>query len=532
MHIQPSPRPSRPKTLAIAFAGAAALLLLLVPGAVANAVYVVNSRSDNVSVIDSRTNRPVGSPIPVGQSPRSIAITPDGRTAYVPNEGSSSVSVIDTQTSQLVGSPIRVGFDPEAIAIAPDGRTAYVVNSFSENVSMIDTATNHLVGSPIPVGMAPSGIAIAPDGQLAYVTNFSSDTVSVIKLQTNEVIATIGVGLRPTDVEVTPDGRTVYVTNRVSQDIWAIDTATNTVIAKIPIGVGAERIAITPNGKTAYVTGATAILTEIALIDLETNALAGTIAGGAPLGIAITPDGKTAYVTTVAAEKSVSAIDTQTNQRIGNPIPVGEGPRAIAIDPLNLAPIAVFSTLPRVRLGAPSAFDASASSDVDGSIASFAWSFGDGTKKLTTGPTLRHAFTKPGTYGITLTVTDPEGCSTAQVLNGSTVSCNGSPLASRTGTVKVVYPSVRVRCPRSAKTMGCKISLQGVTKRRKGVIETGLAKVRLKAGKSTITSLRPKRRFIKKLGTARIVLVKETLQIGSSSRTTFRRLLIRPAGKA
>lgn len=52
-------------------------------------------------------------------------------------------------------------------------------------------------------------------------------------------------------------------------------------------------------------------------------------------------------------------------------------------------------------------FDASASSDPDESIVSYAWSFGDGHRAWGATPT--HTYAVPGTYPVTLTVTDSEG---------------------------------------------------------------------------------------------------------------------------
>ena len=52
-------------------------------------------------------------------------------------------------------------------------------------------------------------------------------------------------------------------------------------------------------------------------------------------------------------------------------------------------------------------FDASSSSDSDGTIASYAWKFGDGA--VATGKTIAHTYNSAGRYTVTLTVTDNQG---------------------------------------------------------------------------------------------------------------------------
>ncbi|WP_342372829.1 PKD domain-containing protein [Propioniciclava soli] len=52
-------------------------------------------------------------------------------------------------------------------------------------------------------------------------------------------------------------------------------------------------------------------------------------------------------------------------------------------------------------------FDGSPSTDSDGTIVSHAWSFGDGT--AATGANVNHVYSAPGTYEVTLTVTDDRG---------------------------------------------------------------------------------------------------------------------------
>src|SRR5260370_18489083 len=47
--------------------------------------YIANFNSNNVSVIDTKTNTVLGLPIPVGGFPIGVPVTPDGTFAYVTN---------------------------------------------------------------------------------------------------------------------------------------------------------------------------------------------------------------------------------------------------------------------------------------------------------------------------------------------------------------------------------------------------------------------------------------------------------------
>ena len=70
----------------------------------------------------------------------------------------------------------------------------------------------------------------------------------------------------------------------------------------------------------------------------------------------------------------------------------------------NAAPTAAFTSS---VTGLAAALDASTSTDADGTVASYAWTFGDGTSG--TGKTASHTYAAAGTYQVALTVTDDKG---------------------------------------------------------------------------------------------------------------------------
>jgi PKD repeat protein len=88
----------------------------------------------------------------------------------------------------------------------------------------------------------------------------------------------------------------------------------------------------------------------------------------------------------------------------------------VTVSAANIPPVAQFtSTVSSLT----ASFDGSTSYDPDGTVAQYAWNFGDGTTG--TGETASHAYTAAGTYPVTLTVTDNDGA-TDSVTNNVTVT--------------------------------------------------------------------------------------------------------------
>lgn len=97
--------------------------------------------------------------------------------------------------------------------------------------------------------------------------------------------------------------------------------------------------------------------------------------------------------------------------------------------PSNQAPVARVSVSPG---SGPAPLEVTvsgeASSDSDGTIASYAWTFGDGTSA--SGARAEHSYAAVGEYEVRLTVTDDKGATSSAtasvVATGSTAVYNGS----------------------------------------------------------------------------------------------------------
>jgi YVTN family beta-propeller protein len=394
----------------------------------------------------------VGDQIPFGTTaPAAVAVAPDGKTAYVAETRLHGLVVPIDIATNTAEAPIEVGSTPIAIAITPDGTRAYVVNVGDDTVTRIDLTTNTPVKT-IPAGSGPVGIAITPDGTRAYVTDIASNSITPIDLATDTAEPEIPAGDEPAGIAITPSGAHAYVTDLGSDSVVRIDLPAGTIGATVPVPVaGPFGIAISPDGTRAYVIGGE---DPIAPIDLTADTAEPEIpAGGFLSNLAILPDGSRAFITNMETESLDSVLPPATLSPTA--LPVGEEPEAIAIVPDQPPHAAFSSSASSVSPGASVSFDGKGSIDPDGSISRYDWDFGDGAQAANAGSTVQHSYSKAGTYTVTLTTTDNEGCSASPIFTGQTAYCIGSSVARDTHTVTVLkHPAKTTVSHHCAKAKG------------------------------------------------------------------------------
>ena len=119
-------------------------------------IWSVNYRTGDLTVFDSRTGRIVRRQYSGLQASR-VVFTPDGRLALVVHGGEATVVAYDVATKERRAS-VRVGDDPKVIALSRDGRRAYVTHPVGA-LTLIDLPTMSVLHT-VPLTGTPDGVAV------------------------------------------------------------------------------------------------------------------------------------------------------------------------------------------------------------------------------------------------------------------------------------------------------------------------------------------------------------------------------------
>src|SRR5947207_542306 len=107
--------------------------------------------------------------VAVGHVPRGLSVSADGRQVYVANSWSDTVSIIDARTLE-VEKNVTTGFEPTSVVSDRNNATLYVANWLSNDVSVINIATGQEI-KRLAAGRGASYLTLSPDGTQIYCTH-------------------------------------------------------------------------------------------------------------------------------------------------------------------------------------------------------------------------------------------------------------------------------------------------------------------------------------------------------------------------
>jgi YVTN family beta-propeller protein len=184
--------------------------------------------------------------IPVGASPKGIAVDAATHRVFVGLFDDSNVAVIDTNSNReiAVWSTRHRG---HANSVAMSNGHLFVSLRDSASVAVLDAATGAFIGT-IPVGGMPYGMSAA--GNRVWVANFASGSVSVLDAATNSPIATTPIGDRASFVVA--DGARALA-SYYGGGVAVIDGDGALVNQFAPLGTGAFGLALNAATQRLYV---------------------------------------------------------------------------------------------------------------------------------------------------------------------------------------------------------------------------------------------------------------------------------------
>jgi YVTN family beta-propeller protein len=294
-------------------------------------VYVPNSESDTVSVINPHTYRVIAE-FPVGALPQHVTPSYDLKTLWVDNDEGNSLTPIDPATGKP-GKPVPVT-DPYNLYFTPDGRYAIVVAERLQRLDFRDAHSMRLHRSlPVPCPGVDHMDFTANGRYLVASCEFGAKLIKVDVPRERLVSSlTLRAGAKPQDVKLSPDGRVLYVADMVYGGVWLIDAHSFRQIGFIPTGAGAHGLYASRDSRFLYVTnrdeGSISVISFARRRVVHKWTIPG---GGSPDMGGVSADGKVLWLSG-RYNAEVYAISTRNGKLLAR-IPVGSAPHGLAVYP-------------------------------------------------------------------------------------------------------------------------------------------------------------------------------------------------------
>ncbi len=313
-------------------------------------IYVPNSKSDTVDIIDPKTYKIIGH-FALPKHPRhpKQALEPqhvipswDLKKLWVAQDLGDQLTMIDPVTGKE-GETVHVD-DPYNMYYTPDGKYAIVMAERERRIDFRDAQTMKVVNR-VPVGCAGVNHAdFSIDGRYMIATcEFSSELIKV-DVATQKVLAHLPLTPKgmPQDCRLSPDGKVFYVANMDANGVHIIDGDSFKQIGFIKTGRGAHGLYFSRDAKYMYVSnrGPEDISKRVpgdgsvSLVDMKTRKVAANWPipnGGSPDMGGVSADGKTLWLSG-RYDSEVYAFDT-ANGKLRARIKVGHGPHGLCVYP-------------------------------------------------------------------------------------------------------------------------------------------------------------------------------------------------------
>ncbi len=296
-------------------------------------LYITNTKSDSVSIVDTETFEVKGT-IKVGAGkPNRIVVHPDGKTAWIVYDKSHDLGIIDLEAKKLL-KRVKIGGNPYNLNFSPDGRYLYVLDwssdTSNDEIIVYDLKTETIEWR-VEVSTWPAHSVFSRDGKLFYVSGETAGDLTVIDTTTRSIVKRLVPGGGDAmGLALTADGKTIYAGAGENKAVLKIDAATSTQLASIPMPGVVHETTLTRDGKFLYVTLRKA--NKVVIVGTADDKIVKTLdSRGYPDLVTMDPGGRHALVTNRYAD-AVSVIDVTTHKEVRR-VTVGKAPHGMALRP-------------------------------------------------------------------------------------------------------------------------------------------------------------------------------------------------------
>lgn len=433
-------------------------------------VYVADGASNNVSILNG-TNGSVVATVPSYYTPDGVAFDPVRTEMWIAEQGSSNISIINGTTEKTTGS-FPVAYAPFLVGAGPANGTVFVdgacrggiaeVNGSSGRISScidfparpvgltydsqngmlyvsddyttvyVVNPTNGTIAHSIFLGDSPYPpypweMALDPANNTLFVPTYDWGNLSVINLTTDKVVRVLGAGGGSVATYDPADG-SIWISTWANK-VLRYNASTYKALPSVAVGTYAEGMVYDPLTREMYIANSGS--QNVSVLNATTGAMVATVKVGINnYQLAYDPYDDLIFCTN-AGSNTVSVIDG-TNHSVVATVPTEFWPRDVAFS--NTGDLAVISdqdgsALTLLQMHSPPGpriekFAADPAVVPEGGSTNFTSSVIDpnGTPSYaylglpvgcTSSNTSRLGCTpgRPGSYLVTLRVTDPAGYS-------------------------------------------------------------------------------------------------------------------------
>jgi len=296
-------------------------------------IYVPNSESDTVSVIDPNTEEVVDE-FAVDDLPHHVTPSRDLETLYVDNTGGNSLTPIDPKTGRPKGRAIPVE-DPYNLYFTPDGESAIVVAERLQRLDFRDPKSWEIQESVAAGCLGVDHMDFTADGRRAVASCEFDGTLLLIDVRARKVLDRLSLdhpGSKPVDVRLSPDGEIFYVADEVANGVWTVDADEFRTTGFMDTGAGTH--GLYPNREATVMYATNRLGGTVSVISMEKRKVIDTwqLPGSASPDMGgVSADGKTLWLSG-RYNAEVYGIDTDDG-KLRARIAVGAGAHGMLVWP-------------------------------------------------------------------------------------------------------------------------------------------------------------------------------------------------------